>query len=78
MNGYVVYGFKDHNFKFRIGGGFRISKENETWINMSYTDDLTETGSSTYLTDKRFFSFFEPRLLYINLFHHHITKAVSL
>ena len=77
MNGYVVYGFKDHNFKYSIGGGFRISKENQTWINLSYTDDLTETGSSTYLTDKRFFSFFEPRLINISLFHHHITKAVS-
>ncbi len=78
MNGYVVYGFKDHNFKFNITGGFRISDENETWVNLSYTDDLQETGSSNFLTDKRFFSFFEPRLININLFHHHITKAISL
>lgn len=78
MNGYVVYGFKDHNFKYSIGGGFRISDQNETWINVSYTDDLQETGSSNFLTDKRFFSFFEPRLLNIDLFHHHITKAISL
>ena len=78
MNGYVVYGFKDHTFKYSIGGGFRLSKDSETWVNASYTDDLQETGSSTYLTDKRFFSFFEPRLLNINLFHHHITKAISL
>ncbi|MEZ4803372.1 MAG: hypothetical protein R2797_11420 [Gelidibacter sp.] len=78
MNGYVVYGFKDHNFKYSIGGGFRISKENQTWINLSYTDDLQETGSSNFLTDKRFFSFFEPRLLNIDLFHHHITKTISL
>ena len=78
LNGYVVYGFKDHTFKYSLGGGFRISDKNETWINLSYTDDLQETGSSEFLTDKRFFSFFEPRLLNINLFHHHITKAISL
>ena len=78
MNGYVVYGFKDHNFKFSIGGGFRISEEKSTWVNVSYTDDLQETGSSNFLTDKRFFSFFEPRLLNIDLFHHHITKSISL
>lgn len=78
MDGYVVYGFKDHNFKYSIGGGFRLSKDSGTWVNLSYTDDLQETGSSVFLTDKRFFSFFEPRLLNINLFHHHITKAVSL
>jgi hypothetical protein len=78
IDGYVVYGFKDHTFKYSIGGGFRLSEDSETWVNLSYTDDLQETGSSVFLTDKRFFSFFEPRLLNINLFHHHITKAISL
>ncbi len=78
MSGYVVYGFKDHNFKFGVSGGIRLSKENNTWINLSYTDDLQETGSSVFLTDKRFFSFFEPRLLNIDLFHHHITKSLSV
>ncbi|MEO8773618.1 MAG: hypothetical protein ABI263_03790 [Gelidibacter sp.] len=78
MNGYVVYGFKDDKFKYSIGGGFRLSKDSGTWVNLSYTDDLQETGSSNFLTDKRFFSFFEPRLLNINLFHRHVTKTVSL
>ncbi|RXJ52218.1 hypothetical protein [Gelidibacter gilvus] len=78
LNGYVVYGFKDHNFKYSIGGGFRLSKHSNTWVDLSYTDDLQETGSSSFLTDKRFFSFFEPRLLNISLFHHHITKTISL
>lgn len=78
MSGYLVYGFKDHNFKYNITGGFRVSEKSNTWVNASYTDDLEETGSSTFLTDGRFFSFFEPRLININLFHHHITKAISL
>lgn len=78
MNGYVVYGFRDRTFKYSIGGGFRLSKRSDTWVDFSYTDDLKETGSSTFLTDKRFFSFFEPRLLNISLFHHHITKNISL
>ncbi len=78
INSYTVYGFLDHRFKYSIGGGFRVNKDTSTWINLSYTDDLQETGSSTFLTDKRFFSFFEPRLLNISLFHKHITKAVSL
>ncbi|MFC4722552.1 hypothetical protein ACFO5O_09480 [Geojedonia litorea] len=78
INGYTVYGFKDHRFKYSIGGGFRVNKKTQTWINLSYTDDLQETGSSVFLTDKRFFSFFEPRLLNIDLFHKHITKAISL
>ena len=78
INSYVVYGFRDHRFKYKIGGGFRVNEATNTWINLSYTDDLQETGSSTFLTDKRFFSFFEPRLLNIDLFHKHITKSVSI
>jgi hypothetical protein len=78
INSYVVYGFRDHTFKYSIGGGFRVAEDTKTWINLSYTDDLQETGSSNFLTDKRFFSFFEPRLLNIDLFHHHITKAISI
>ncbi|WP_335972551.1 DUF5686 family protein [Gaetbulibacter jejuensis] len=78
LNGYLVYGFLDHNFKYSIGGGFRLASKSNTWLNLSYTDDLQETGSSAFLTDKRFFQFFEPRLLNINLFHKHITKAITL
>ena len=78
INSYVVYGFRDHRFKYKIGGSFRVNESTDTWINLSYQDDLQETGSSTFLTDKRFFSFFEPRLLNIDLFHKHITKAISV
>ena len=78
VNGYLVYGFNDDRFKYSIGGGIRINEASNTWLNVSYTDDLQETGSSTFLTDKRFFTFFEPRLLNIDLFHEHITKALTL
>ncbi len=78
IQGYTVYGFKDHRFKYSIGAGFRISEASNTWLHASYTDDLQETGSSKFLTDKRFFQFFEPRLINIDLFHKHITKAITL
>lgn len=78
LNFYTVYGFKDDRFKYSFGGGFRLSKKTNTWLNLAYTDDLQETGSSEFLTDKRFFQFFEPRLLNIDLFHKHITKSISL
>ncbi|WP_299365378.1 DUF5686 family protein [Winogradskyella sp.] len=78
VNGYLVYGFLDKRYKFSLGGGFRVNEASNTWINLSYTDDLQETGSSTFLTDKRFFTFFEPRLLNIDLFHRHITKSIGL
>ncbi|RNC87878.1 MAG: hypothetical protein ED556_01415 [Winogradskyella sp.] len=78
INGYIVYGFQDERYKYSIGGGFRINESTDTWVNLTYTDDLQETGSSKFLTDKRFFSFFEPRLLNIDLFHRHVTKSISL
>lgn len=78
LNFYTVYGFNDHRLKYSFGGGFRISEKTNTWLNFAYTDDLQETGSSEFLTDKRFFQFFEPRLLNIDLFHKHITKSISL
>lgn len=78
IDSYLVYGFKDHRFKYKIGGGARLNEDTKTWLNFSYTDDLQETGSSKFLTDSRFFSFFEPRLLNIDLFHKHITSALSL
>jgi hypothetical protein len=78
VNGYTVYGFRDDKFKFSIGGAVKLAPKTNTWLNLSYTDDLQETGSTKFLTDGRFFQFFEPRLLNIDLFHHHITKALSL
>jgi hypothetical protein len=78
VNTYGVYGFRDHRFKYSVGGSYRLAKKTNTWISISYTDDLQETGSTKFLTDRRFFQFFEPRLLNIDLFHKHITKSISL
>lgn len=78
LQGYTVYGFLDEKFKYSFGGGFRISKKTNTWVNLTYTEDLQETGSSNFLTDKRFFQFFEPRLINIDLFHKHISKTISV
>jgi hypothetical protein len=78
INGYTVYGFRDDAYKYSVGGSIRLSQSTNTWLNLSYTDDLQETGSSKFLTDTRFFQFFEPRLLNIDLFHRHITQAISI
>ncbi|RED50521.1 DUF5686 family protein [Seonamhaeicola aphaedonensis] len=78
VNGYTVYGFRDDEFKFSLGGAFRLAPKTNTWLSLSYTDDLQETGSTKFLTDGRFFHFFEPRLLNIDLFHRHITKSIGI
>lgn len=78
INGYTVYGFRDDEFKFSIGGAIRLAPKTNTWLSLSYTDDLQETGSTKFLTDGRLFQFFEPRLLNIDLFHSHITKSIGI
>jgi len=78
LNAYLVYGFVDKKSKYSIGGGVRVAPKTNTWINLSYTDDLQETGSTQFILDKRFFQFFEPRLLNIDLFHKHITTKLSV
>ena len=78
INSYIVYGFKDHRFKYSIGGGVRLIPNSNTWLNLSYTDDLQEAGSSKFLTDSRLFQFFEPRLLNIDLFYKYISQTISL
>jgi hypothetical protein len=78
INGYGVYGFRDHRFKYSAGGSFLLAEKSNTWVSLSYADDLQETGSTKFLTDKRFFQFFEPRLLNIDLFHKIKTISVAL
>ncbi|WP_430410421.1 DUF5686 family protein [Kordia sp.] len=75
LNGYGVYGTRDKDFKFGFGGAARLDKRTNTWFGMSYTDDLVETGSSTFITDRRAFSLFEPRLFNIDLFYE--TKRIT-
>ena len=75
FEGYTVYGFIDDAFKYSFGTGVRLAKKTNTWLNVNYTDDLQETGSSNFLTDQRLFQLFEPRLINIELFHKHISAS---
>ncbi|MEB8345808.1 DUF5686 family protein [Flavobacteriaceae bacterium KMM 6898] len=76
LNGYGVYGTLDQKFKYSFGATTRLNKEFNTWLGFSYTDDLVESGSSKYITDKRTFYLFEPRLFNISSFY--ATKNTSV
>ena len=78
LEGYFVYGFKDARFKFGIGGGALLNKNTGSWLNVNYTDDLKEVGSFFYLTDRRVYSLFEPRLVNIDFYYKHRTWSSSL
>lgn len=77
INGYLVYGFKDGQYKYSISTGYRLNQKHNTWLNALHTNDIQEVASTNFLTDKRTFEFLEPRLLNISLFYQHITNAIS-
>ncbi len=78
LEGYTVYGFKDAKFKYSAGAGVLLNKNTGTWFNINYTKDLNEVGSFNYLTDKRVYSLFEPRLVNIDFYYKHRTWKASL
>jgi hypothetical protein len=73
LEGYGAYGFKDKAFKFGLGGGYLVAPKKDAWLSVTYNDDLEEVGNYAYLTDRRVYSLFEPRLVNINLFYTHRT-----
>jgi len=78
LEGYGAYGFKDKEFKFGLGSGVLLSPEKGMWLSATYSNDLEEVGSFSYLTDRRVYSLFEPRLVNITQFFYHKTARANL
>ncbi len=73
VGGYLVKGFKDDAFKYQIASNISLSKDNRTSMEVAYTSDVSELGTNEFLTDRRIFSLFEPRLVNIIQFYEHQT-----
>ncbi len=78
VEGYGAYGFKDHEFKYGIGGGYNLNPDRGAWLSATYNNDLEEVGNYAYLTDRRVYSLFEPRLVNITQFYTHRTTRLNL
>lgn len=78
LEGYGAYGFKDQEFKYGLGSGVLLSPEKGMWLSVTYNNDLEEVGSFSYLTDRRVYSLFEPRLVNITQFSSHKTARANL
>jgi len=78
LEGYSAYGFKDKEFKYGAGAGLLINPKKDAWITLTYNSDLEEVGNYSYLTDRRVYTLFEPRLVNINLFYKHRTTRANL
>ncbi|MGQ2982912.1 DUF5686 family protein [Flavobacterium sp.] len=73
LNGYGAYGTKDGQFKYSFGGALRLGNFSNSWIGVSYTDDVKEIGSTSFATDKRVFKIYDPRPINISTFYNHQT-----
>lgn len=78
VNGYLAYGTNDAVFKHKIGIGYRINKEKNTWLNIYKQDDINEFAAESFLTDARVYSLFEPRLINIPTFYLYKQYGMSL
>lgn len=78
LEGYGAYGFKDKELKYGIGGGYLLDPDKGAWLSVTFNNDLEEVGNYAYLTDRRVYSLFEPRLVNITQFYIHRTTRTNL
>ncbi|MGV9003290.1 DUF5686 family protein [Flavobacterium sp.] len=71
IDGYSAYGLKDETIKYSIGSAARIGKFSNTWVGLSYTDDLREIASTSFAIDKRVFKLYDPRPINISTFYNY-------
>ncbi|RKS55822.1 carboxypeptidase-like protein [Gillisia mitskevichiae] len=69
LQGYLVYGFKDAQFKYGFGAGTLLRKRTDTWLDLKYSDDIREVGSYKYLKGINDFSILEPRFVNISFYY---------
>ncbi len=69
--GYGAYGTKDGVFKSQLGSSFRVSKNTDTWISGSFTDDITEFADLSLLPDNKRFRLYDPRPFNLSTFYNH-------
>ncbi len=78
IGGYYVYGTKDGMFKGNIFNTVSLHNKTETLLTVSYTDDLSEIASTTFLVDKQSFKIYDPRPFNISTFYNHFTWSTTL
>jgi hypothetical protein len=73
IEGYTNYGTKDGAFKYHLGAGTRLGKFSNSWVGISYTDDIREIASTVFAIDKRAFKIYDPRPINISTFYNYVS-----
>lgn len=73
IEGYTAYGTKDSDFKYNLGMATRVGKFSNSWIGISYTEDVREIASSVFTIDKKAFKIYDPRPINISTFYNYVS-----
>lgn len=78
IGGYLAYGFGDEQFKYGTNFKVRLHQRTDTWLKFAFDDHIEELGNSSFLTDARVYSVFEPRLVNLTTFYDFRSYSVGL
>jgi hypothetical protein len=73
IEGYYAYGTKDGIFKGSIGAAAKVDSQANSWLGVSYTDDLREIGSTSFSIEKKPFKIYDPRPINISTFYNYVS-----
>lgn len=73
IDGYTAYGTKDGNFKYHLGAATRIDKNSNSWLGVSYTNDVMEIAHTLYPVEKKPFKLYDPRPINISTFYNYVS-----
>ena len=78
ISGYTGYGTKDGTFKYSAGTAVNLSTNTNTWLNVSYTNDVREIGTTLFSVDKRPYKIYDPRPINISTFYNYTSWRTFL
>ena len=73
---YGAYGLKDDEFKYGITPSYLAHSKSETWVNVSYSEDISEIAQTNFITDSRRFKIYDPRPINISTFYNNRMSSV--
>jgi len=78
IEGYTAYGTKDGNFKYNLGTAARVDKYTDSWLGISYSDDVQEIASTKFYIEKKPFKIYDPRPINISTFYNYVSWKTYL
>lgn len=73
-----AFGLKDRQFKYGLNPSYLLDKQTNTWVDVSYSDDLSEIGQIQFATQNKRFRIYDPRPINVSTFYENKTISTSI